>query len=163
VLVAPKPGRPFILTTDASSYGVGAILQQGGRLVGCFSRKLADAETRYSATDREALAVVRALAHFRTTVLGSPVTIQTDHKPLLGWFQKPPTCDRQARWMLQIQDYDCVFRHLPGADNVIADVLSREGAASIAVALQDDQNPMMERQTRNSSPPVEKLEHQYSK
>ncbi len=69
VLVRVQPHQPFIVTTDASKSHVGGILSQTqgdgeAKPLGYFSKKSNSAESRYSATDKEALAVVLACRHF---------------------------------------------------------------------------------------------------
>ena len=74
------------IMTDASNKAVGAILQQklgaDWHPISYFSRKLNVAETKYSAFDRELLAVYLAIKHFRHFVEGRPFHVLTDHKPL---------------------------------------------------------------------------------
>jgi len=89
------------LNVDASPVGQGAILTQvtaDGRtiLVAYASRSLSDCESRYSQTEREALAVVWGIEHFHLYLYGSSVQIITDHKPLETIFNNP-TCKATAR------------------------------------------------------------------
>ena len=84
ILQSPNDELPFILQTDASGVGLGAVLSQedptqGDRPVAYFSRKLKDAETRYSAVELECLAAVDAMRHFRVYLLGSEFTLITDN------------------------------------------------------------------------------------
>jgi len=92
-------GDPFHLYTDASSVAIGAVLKQDNQIVGFFSHKLNPAEQRYPTFDREALAVVSALKHFKYLLLRSPVSVFPDHKPLLSRFQRPPVSGRPAPWL----------------------------------------------------------------
>ena len=92
VLHYPTLGKPFTLHTDASGVGVGAVLEQedaAGNLrpVGYFSRNLTGPQLNYGITEREALAVVLALDHFRVYLLGVPVTLMVDHSAL-GYIEK---------------------------------------------------------------------------
>ena len=98
--------RPTRITTDASDVGLGAVMEQlyEGKWhpTEFWSRKLKPAETRYSATDKEWLAVVEAVStHWRHLLEGKPCIIRTDHKPLLSKLSKsapiPPLLPRQAR------------------------------------------------------------------
>ncbi|KAJ8364628.1 hypothetical protein SKAU_G00134590 [Synaphobranchus kaupii] len=86
VLAYPDALRPFIVDTDASNTGVGAVLSQededGERVVAYYSRALGKAERNYCVTRRELLAVVRALHHFRPYLQGSHFLLRTDHASL---------------------------------------------------------------------------------
>ena len=86
MLFHPKPDALTSIMTDASNKAVGAVLQQklgaDWHPISYFSRKLNVAETKYSAFDRELLAVYLAIKHFRHFVEGRPFHVLTDHKPL---------------------------------------------------------------------------------
>ena len=126
----PKAQTEVIV--DASPHGVGAILTQRdtdeeeNHVVAYASRALTDVETRYSQTEREALAVVWACEHFHLYLFGSHFTVTSDHKPLEGIFNKPTshTNARIERWNLRLQSYDFTLRYKPGDGNP-ADFLSR--------------------------------------
>jgi len=77
------PNKPIDILVDASPVGLGAMLTQDGRVVAFASRALSDVESRYSQTEREALAVVWGCEHFNMYVNGAKhFTVTTDHKPL---------------------------------------------------------------------------------
>ena len=86
VLCLPDFERDFVVTCDASKFGIGATLSQpyDGVLkpVCYFSKKLSGAETRYSATDLEFMAILRACLKWRCYLQGQNVVIYTDHEPL---------------------------------------------------------------------------------
>ena len=81
------PYLPLILSTDASSTQIGVNLDQlvngEHRVIGLFSRKLSDTETRYSTYDRELLAIFTAVKHFQRILEGREFVIRTDHRPLI--------------------------------------------------------------------------------
>ena len=83
-----------------------------------------DVETRYSQTEREALAVVWACEQFDIYVRGAPFKVVTDHKPLVHIWMKPNPPLRIARWALRLQLYDALIEYRPGHDNP-ADYMSR--------------------------------------
>ena len=86
MLVHSDPSSPLFLTTDASDVAVGAVLSQGPQHqpLAFYSKKLSAAEVKYSAFDRELLALYLSVKHFRPTLEGRSFTIFTDHKPLCG-------------------------------------------------------------------------------
>ena len=131
------PGRETELVVDASNTGLGACLLQKPskhkpfQIVAYKSRTLKDAETRYSATEKEALAIRWAARKFRNLLLGAPkFRIISDHKPLQYMFNKvtgevPP---RIEKFIMDIQELDYVVEYRPGAQ-MIADYMSRKHAA----------------------------------
>lgn len=129
ILTCPDFSRPFSLQTDASAYGIGAVLTQNfedGEKVICYlSRSLTRQEKNYSTTERECLAVIWAVEKLKHYLEGVHFTIVTDHFSLL-WLNrlKNPT-GRLARWALRLQPFDFTIIHRKGKDNVVPDFLSR--------------------------------------
>ena len=120
------PKKSVTVRVDGSPVGLGAILLQDDDQVVCYaSRALTPVESRYSQTEREALAVTWACEHFDLYLRGlAHFTIITDHKPLLTIWQKPQPPLRIERWGLRLQPYKFTLKYLPGKDN-IADYKSR--------------------------------------
>ena len=109
VLALPDWSQPFLLDTDASDTGIGAVLsqvQEGKECVIAYaSRSLTKSERNYCVTRRELLAVVTFLQHFRPYLLGAPFTIRTDHGAL-SWINKFKEPEGQiARWVQKLQEY----------------------------------------------------------
>lgn len=129
VLAFPDFQKTFIVTTDASEKALGAVLSQesssGDRPVAFASRQLSDAESRYSALERELLAVVWAIDHFRPYLFGRRFTIRTDHKPLLWTSGLKESSARVGRWKEKLRSYTFDITHRKGSLNVVADWLSR--------------------------------------
>jgi hypothetical protein len=131
VLAFPTKDDPFILHTDASKYAVGAVLSQrqkdGVKVIGYYSRKLHDPETRYPTYDRELLAIRDAVVHWKCNLHGAavPFTVYTDHATLRHILTQPHLTIRQMDALSILQNYDYEVRHLPGAKNQAADALSR--------------------------------------
>jgi len=127
----PSSKAQFTITADASSYALGACLHQVVNGVssplGFFSRKMSDVEQRYSTFDRELLAVFCAVKRWKEFVIGSHLTIFTDHKPLIGAINsgKPRISDRQQRQLSFINEVTTDVVHIAGRDNIVADTLSR--------------------------------------
>ncbi len=133
VLRAPDFNCPFLLQTDASDTGLGAVLSQiqdgEEHPVIYISRKLTPAEQRYATVEKEALAVKWAVLELRYYLLGRKFTLITDHAPLQGMARAKDTNARVTRWFLALQDFHFTVRHRAGTANANADGLSRIWAA----------------------------------
>jgi len=126
---------PFVVTTDASDFDVGAVLEQdkgkGLQPIAYFSKKLLPAETRYSVHEIELLAIVCALQHWRHFLYRRQFTIYSDHKALIHWKTQPKLNNRQVRWSELLADYNYTIVYKPGKDNQVADCLSRNPAHAL--------------------------------
>lgn len=131
VLSAPKANQPFTLFVDASKVGAGAVLVQANdKGIDCpvsFFSKFDCHELNYSIIEKEALALVWALCHFEVYVGGgsSPLVVYTDHNPLTFLHSLQNPNQRLMHWCLFLQPYHLHIRHVKGADNILADALSR--------------------------------------
>jgi hypothetical protein len=98
--------------------------------IGFYSRKLTAAETRYSTFDRELVACVAAIRHFRFLLEGREFFIWTDHKPLTFALHRVSDAwsARVQRNLAYIAEFTSDLRHVPGQSNVVADSLSRPPA-----------------------------------
>lgn len=121
------PKHPAQLFTDASGYAMGGMLVQRGKVIALWSKKLNPAQTRYSTTDREHLALAVSAEKFRVFLQDRDVvtTVSTDHTALLNrdWKDLRPI---QVRWALTVRRYIRRLQYVPGQDNP-ADFLSRKG------------------------------------
>lgn len=120
------------METDASDFAIGATMTQPGpdgkpRPVAYYSKKLIDAELNYKIHDKELLAIVRALQHWRVYLKGAkyPIKIITDHKNLTYFTTTKVLTRRQARWSELHGNYHFTIEHCKGKDNERADTLSR--------------------------------------
>ena len=141
------PALPCILWTDASEIGLGAVLQQrapdnSNRTVAFWSAKCNDAEQRYSATERECLAVVRAIEHFQVYLEGSHFTVVSDCQALSWVFSLKKANSRLHRWSIRLSAFDFKVIHRPGSVNKVADFLSRN-----PISLQLDSNALLAAQS----------------
>jgi len=124
---------------DASNYALGAVLAQKvdklPRVIYYASRTLDAAQANYTTTEKELLAIVFALDKFRSYLLGSRVVVFTDHAALKYLLKKADSKPRLIRWMLWLQEFDLDIRDRSGAQNLVADHLSRIERA-------EDANPL---------------------
>ena len=125
VLQLPDPAKEYSLDTDASAHQVGCALFQHADPIGFWSRSLTDAEKNYSAAEREALAIIFAVQTLHPYVWGRRFTVYTDHQALRWVFNLDDPTGRLSRWALRLQDFDFVVKYKKGADNVVADAVSR--------------------------------------
>jgi hypothetical protein len=130
VLSCPDYSKPFEVHTDASSYGVGAMLTQSidgkEHPIAYMSKSLTSAEKNYSITERETLAVITALEHWRCYIEnGQQFTVYTDHSALKWFLSLSNPTGRLARWGVRLSAFNFVIKHRRGVDNVIPDALSR--------------------------------------
>ncbi len=131
LLHSPNFDLPFLLQTDASDRGLGAVLAQvvGGeeRPVLYLSRKLSKRETRYSTVEKECLAIRWAVLTLRYYLLGREFTLCSDHAPLQWLHRMKDTNARITRWYLALQPFKFKVVHRPGVQMAVADFLSRNG------------------------------------
>ncbi len=122
--------KPIQIETDASDRAIGACLTQereGKRHpIAYFSRKMTPAEQNYEIYDKELLAIVAALRHWRVYCEGAPkLTIYSDHKNLTYFTTTKELTRRQARWSELLGEYKFEIIYTPGKENGRADALSR--------------------------------------
>ncbi|KAG1468527.1 hypothetical protein G6F56_003781 [Rhizopus delemar] len=130
VLQHPDLNKPFIIETDASDLGVGAVLLQRDandilHPLAYESKKLSDAEKGYPVQERELLAVLHALRVWRCFIEGTTYTVYTDHNPLQYLRSTTKPTPRLVRWLAEFETYDPIIKYKPGKENVVPDALSR--------------------------------------
>ncbi|KAL5516762.1 hypothetical protein EMCRGX_G002170 [Ephydatia muelleri] len=118
ILALPDFSLDFVLDTDASGDGLGAVLSQVSngeeRVLAYASRALSRTERKYCATRREMLALVWAARHFRPYLYGKKFTLRTDHNSLkwLHNFKEPE--GQVARWLEVLSEFDYTVVHRAG-------------------------------------------------
>ncbi|GBL62120.1 Retrovirus-related Pol polyprotein from transposon 297 [Araneus ventricosus] len=129
ILTYPWTDKDFILDTDASNEGIGAVLSQNTgneeRVIAYFSKSLGKPERNYCVTRKELLAIVKSIEHFHHYLYGRKFLLRTDHTSL-RWllnFKEPE--GQIARWIQRLQEYDFEIQHRKGTSHGNADALSR--------------------------------------
>lgn len=119
--------KDVVIQCDSSSVGLGAVLMQDGHPIVYASKTLSNTERKYAQIEKETLAILFACRKFELYILGKPVTVETDHQPLLRIFEKPlvEAPLRIQRMLLSLQRYRITLRFRPGKEVIIADMLSR--------------------------------------
>lgn len=137
LLAYPASNAEISLSVDASDIAIGAVLHQIidgiAQPLGFFSKKLTDAQRKYSTYDRELLAIFMGVKYFQFMVEGRKFCIFTDHKPLTYAFNQTleKASPRQARHLDFVGQFCTDIRHIAGSDNTVADALSRIQALSL--------------------------------
>ena len=133
ILRLPDNDKQFILRTDASDEGIGAVLLQefsGTKFpIAYASKKLSNCQRNYSTIEKECLAIVWAIQKFQTYLYGKEFIIETDHQPLACIRKSKVANGRIMRWALALQPYRFRIQIIKGADNVGADYLSRSACS----------------------------------
>ena len=142
VLAYPVFSIGFVVDTDASGEGLGAVLSQNieghDHVISYASRTLNKAERKYCATRREMLALVWAIQHFRAYLYGKRFTVRTDHSSL-KWLQSFHEPEGQvARWLETLSEYDFEVLHRPGKKHTNADSLSRMPCSQCRLPPEED-------------------------
>ena len=150
VLAYPSFNQDFILETDASISGLGAVLAQiqsdsKPHPIAYASRSLSPSEKNYSVTELETLAVVWAMSHFHYYLYGHNVKVYTDHTAVKAVLDTPNPTGKHARWWTRVygkgvKDVQIVYR--AGKDNKSADALSR--APQDPALLPDDSKDILQ-------------------
>ncbi|KAK1632280.1 hypothetical protein QYE76_006595 [Lolium multiflorum] len=129
VVEPPDWNLPFEIMCDASDFAVGAVLGQRVdkklNVIHYASKTLDAAQRNYATTEKELLAVVFACDKFRSYIVDSKVTIHTDHAAIRYLMTKKDAKPRLIRWVLLLQEFDLHIVDRKGADNPVADNLSR--------------------------------------
>ena len=136
ILYSPNVTKPFILQTDASDWGSGAVLSQKDDEghdypVAYYSWKFLPREEWYSTIEKECLAIKLAAQAFRVYLLGRPFEIQIDHRSLdwLDWLKDSDS--RLTQWSLALQPFQFTVTHRSGKANGNVDALSRAATTTV--------------------------------
>ena len=132
VLIHPNPEKTFYLETDASGLALGAVLSQIGpdgylHPIAYWSRSFLPAELNYDTHDKELLAIIDSLKHWRLYLEGTekPIEVITDHRSLEVWRTGRSFTPRHARWYLALASYNIKINYRPGLMSGKPDALSR--------------------------------------
>ncbi|GJX34659.1 reverse transcriptase domain-containing protein [Tanacetum coccineum] len=129
ILIAPDWDLPFELMCDASDFAIGAVLGQRHekhfRPIHYASKTMNEAESHYTTTEKEMLAVVYAFEKFRSYLILNKSIVYTDHSALKYLFAKKDSKARLLRWVLLLQEFTFKVIDTKGAENLAADHLSR--------------------------------------
>lgn len=163
ILACPDFTLPFTVETDASDYGLGAVLsqeQEGGEKVICYlSRSLTKAERKYSTTEKELLAILYAVEKLRPYLEMTKFKVVTDHYSLKWLFNIKSPSGRIARWALRLQQFDFEVIHRKGKDHLVPDALSR--AVPIVETIEDDDAEVTDKWFKTMKQRISKTPEKY--
>jgi RNase H-like domain found in reverse transcriptase len=129
VLRTFDPKIAILVTTDASGFAIGAVLEQdehgSRRPVAYFSRTMNPHEQNYQAQEQELLAIVKSPRHWRSYRHGQAFLVHTDHASLQYLTTQDHLTPRQVRWLERLIDFVLKIVHISGKTNLVADALSR--------------------------------------
>ncbi|KAK8949489.1 hypothetical protein KSP39_PZI005270 [Platanthera zijinensis] len=125
VLSMPDFKQTFIVECDASGTGIDVVLMQTGRPIAYYSRAFSTAIRSRSAYEKELMALVLAVQHWRPYLLGRPFVVRTDHHSLRYFLQQKIVTPAQQLWVAKLLGYNFTIEFRPGKTNRAADALSR--------------------------------------
>lgn len=144
ILTRPDFDKEFIIQTDASDFGLGAVLtqmiDQNEKVICYLSRSLTAQERKYSTTEKECLAVLWAVEKLRPYVEGTHFRVITDHYSLVWLNKLKSPSGRLARWSIRLQQYNFSIEHRNGKDHVVPDMLSRSVPVVVDELLTENAN-----------------------
>ncbi|PNY15662.1 retrotransposon-related protein [Trifolium pratense] len=125
VLTLPNFEIPFEVECDAAGRGIGAVLMQKRQPIAYFSKALSDGNLAKSVYEKELMALVLSIQHWRHYLLGKHFTVFTDHKSLKHILLQKVTSPDQQGWLAKLLGYQFEVKYKPGLENKAADALSR--------------------------------------
>ncbi|GBG64129.1 hypothetical protein CBR_g40576 [Chara braunii] len=129
ILKVVDPSLPFVVTADASQYGIGVVLQQdngnGYRPVEFMSARMPSEKVATSTYKRELYALRQALEHWKHYLLGRHFKVCSDHETLRWLRTQAKMTPKLTRWAAEVDQYDFELKPVKGKYNVVADALSR--------------------------------------
>jgi transposase InsO family protein len=161
VLIIPDDNKPYVVSTDASGFAIGASLSQdqgnGLQPIAFLCHKMHDNERNFSVPEQELLAIIIALKEWRHYLHGRKFRVITDHQSLRYLSTQPHLSPRQVRWSEFLQQFDMEVEYKEGKANVVADALSRRADHKTSASL----NSLTEMKVRPSDELLSSIKDAY--
>ncbi|GAU45349.1 hypothetical protein TSUD_84720 [Trifolium subterraneum] len=125
VLTLPNFDIPFEVECDAAGRGIGAVLMQNKHPIAYFSKALSAGNLSKSVYEKELMALVLSIQHWRHYLLGKSFVVYTDHKSLKHFLQQKISSPNQQCWLAKLLGYQFEVHYKPGPENKAANALSR--------------------------------------
>ncbi|MCH88050.1 RNA-directed DNA polymerase (Reverse transcriptase) [Trifolium medium] len=139
VLALPDFDKEFLIECDASGGGIGAILMQNRRPIAYFSKALGVRNLTKSAYEKELMAVVLSIQHWRPYLIGRKFLVSTDQKSLKQLLQQRMVTADQQNWAAKLLGYDFDIIYKPGKLNSGANALSRVNEGELCQVMTSSQ------------------------
>lgn len=134
-LALPNFSKAFVIETEASGEGIGAVLAQDSKLIAFMSRSLGEAKKSWSTYAREMLAIIVAIRTWRPYILGRRFTIQTNQRSFRYMLEQRILTPEQQKWMSKLAGYDYEIIYKPRKANTAANALSRVADSPVLLAI----------------------------
>ena len=131
VLALPDFSIPFVVESDASGVGIGAVLSQGGRPIAYFSKALSYKHKVLSVYEREMLAILAVVKKWNSYLTGRHFHIRTEHYSLKFLLDQKANTPAQQAWLVKMMGYDFEVSFRKGSSNTVVDALSRKRQGSL--------------------------------
>ncbi|MCH81746.1 Ty-3/gypsy retroelement polyprotein [Trifolium medium] len=141
VLSLPDFTQQFIVETDASGKGIGAVLMQNRHPIAYISKSLGPRQQALSVYERELLAIVYAVQKWGSYLSHAPFVIKTDQRSIKHMLDQKLNTPFQQAWVAKLMGYDFEIQYKEGASNIAADALSRKEGAELISLILNSQSP----------------------
>lgn len=138
MLSLPNFCKPFVVETDASGKGIGAVLMQDKHPIAYISKSLGPKQQAMSIYERELLAIVYAIQKWSTYLTHGHFIIKTDQKSIKYLLEQRLNTPFQQVWMSKLMGFDFEIHYKEGLENRAADALSRNAAAELLPLMLDN-------------------------